>query len=163
MGRGLDHQFYCTSLETLVTFPSLPLCLSLTQNILRYLMVWHKLSILCCKNISSIIFVKWKQNPPMMKSVCCVHKTCVMPINKRQYWCFSRTYLLVRQVEQKLPVKASRPPECRVNRVKSVCSTNDHYLPTTVQAVHQGQQRGHNRTGQRKGGDDIRQYMIFVV
>lgn len=59
------------------------------------------------------------------------------------------SHLLVRQVEQKLPVKASRPPECRVNRVKSVCSTNDHYLPATVQAVHQGQQSGHNRTGQR--------------
>lgn len=48
------------------------------------------------------------------------------------------SHLLVRQVEQKLPVKASRSPECRVDRVKSVCSTNDHYLPTTVQAVHQG-------------------------
>lgn len=62
------------------------------------------------------------------------------------------SHLLVRQVEQKLPVKASRPPECRVDRVKSVCSTNDHYLPTTVQAIHQGQQSGHNRTGQGEGG-----------
>lgn len=58
-----------------------------------------------------------------------------------------RTYLLVGQVKQELPVKASRPPECRVDRVESVCSTNDHYLPATVQAVHQGQQGGHNRTG----------------
>lgn len=65
---------------------------------------------------------------------------------------FTPSHLLVWQVEQKLPVKASRPPECRVDRVKSVCSTNDHYLPTTVQAVHQGQQSGHNRTGQRERG-----------
>lgn len=60
-----------------------------------------------------------------------------------------RTHLLVRQVKQKLPVKAPGPPECRVDRVESVCSTNDHYLPATVQAVHQGQQGGHNRTASR--------------
>lgn len=67
-----------------------------------------------------------------------------------QYWSSTLSHLLVGQVEQKLPVKASRPPECWVDRVKSVCSTNDHYLPTTVQAVHQGQQSGHNRTARGK-------------
>lgn len=45
-------------------------------------------------------------------------------------------HLFVRQVEQKLPVEASRPPECWVDRIKSICSTDDHYLPTTVQTVH---------------------------
>lgn len=55
-------------------------------------------------------------------------------------------HLFVRQVEQKLPVEASRPPECWVDRIKSICSTDDHYLPTTVQTVHQGQKSGHNRT-----------------
>lgn len=156
MGRGLYHQFYCTSLETLVTFPCLPLCLSLTQNILRYFMVWTQTLNFMSQEDLKYNVCKMKTESADEKSVCCVHKTCAMPTNKRQYWCFSRTYLLVGQVEQKLPVKASRPPECRVNRVKSVCSTNDHYLPTTVQAVHQGQQRGHNRTGQRKGGDDMK-------
>lgn len=155
MGQGLDHQFYCTSLETLVTFPSLPLRLSLTQNILRYLMVWTQTLNFMLQKDLKYNTCKMNTESADEKSMCRVHKTCVMPTNKRQYWCFSRTYLLVGQAEQKLPVKASRPPECRVNRVKSVCSTNDHYLPTTVQAVHQGQQRGHNRTGQRKGGDDM--------
>lgn len=71
-----------------------------------------------------------------------------------------RTYLLVWQVKQKFPVKASGPPECRVDRVESVCSTNDHYLPTTVQAVHQGQQGGHNRTGWGKEG---RHYCVIYM
>lgn len=56
----------------------------------------------------------------------------------------SLSHLFVRQVEQKLPVKTSRPPECWVDRIKSVCSTDDNYLPTTVQTVHQGQKSGHN-------------------
>lgn len=45
-------------------------------------------------------------------------------------------HLFVWQVEQKFPVKTSGPPECRVDRVKSVCSTNDYYLPSTVQTIH---------------------------
>ncbi len=90
---------------------------------------------------------KYRENKTLIVRLCpwtCVH--CV------QYWCFTQSHLLVGQAEQKLPVKASRPPECWVDRVKSVSSTYDHYLPTTVQTVHQGQQSGHNRTRRREGG-----------
>lgn len=52
-------------------------------------------------------------------------------------------HLFIWQVEQKLPVKAPGPPECRVNRVKSICSTDDHYLPPAVQTIHQCQQCRH--------------------
>lgn len=48
-------------------------------------------------------------------------------------------HLFIWQVEQKLPVKASGPPECGVDRVESVCSTDDHYLPPAVQTIHQRQ------------------------
>lgn len=49
------------------------------------------------------------------------------------------SHLFIWQVEQKLPVKASGPPECGVDRVESICSTDDHYLPPAVQTIHQCQ------------------------
>lgn len=97
----------------------------------------HILGVLCISPPIKNIYVQWKY--------VWLYKT----ISKIQTVDVSR-HLFVRQVEQKLPVEAPRPPECWVDRIKSICSTDDHYLPTTVQTVHQGQKSGHNRTKQMK-------------
>lgn len=92
MGRGLDHQFYCMSLETLVTFPSLPLRLSLTENILRYLMVWTQTLNFMLQE--DIMFVKWRQNP-LMKTLCAVYIRLVwcLPIKDSIDVSVERTFL----------------------------------------------------------------------
>ena len=71
-------------------------------------------------------------------------------------------HLLVGQAEEELPVKAAGPSQRRVDRVKSVCSTDDHYLPAAVQPVHQGQESGHDGAeveevegGEKKGQIDF--------
>lgn len=58
----------------------------------------------------------------------------------------TRAYIPVRKSKLKFPVKPARSPQGRINSINSVGSTNDHYLPSAVQAIHEGQQCGYNGT-----------------
>ena len=96
--------------------------------------------------------VPWRQHTSPQPPLFVALRRCVPEWKQRIY--FSRPFLLaphllVRQAEEELPVKAAGPSESGVDRVKSVCSTDDHYLPAAVQPVHQGQQSGHDGA---KGG-----------
>lgn len=53
------------------------------------------------------------------------------------------------QREEKLPVKTSRPSQCRVDGVDSVGGSDEQHITTVLEPVHQGQQGGHD------GGVDL--------
>ena len=61
----------------------------------------------------------------------------------------SITYISGWQRKDKFSIKSSRSPQSRIDSIYPICSSNDYYLPTTVQPIHQSKESGHN------GGVDL--------
>lgn len=61
----------------------------------------------------------------------------------------SESYLAIREAKEELPVEASGASKSGVDGVQSVGGSNHHHLSSAIQAVHQGQQGGHDGTAGR--------------
>ena len=50
-----------------------------------------------------------------------------------------------RQREDELSVEASWPPQRRIDSIRTICRTNNHYLSSGVQTIHEREQSRYDR------------------